>query len=147
FHLEHGGAATLELVDKGGSDRGGGPVRWDGGRVITAEFPFPIGFHPANVPVFHTNTLLDDAPAPTPLALAWASKEVEKKSGDARAIQFERIVGEITSALEPRFLRVPRAGKESRFLPVKDVAELERRRSEIELIARDRGMIPTEAAR
>ena len=39
------------------------------------------------------------------------------------------------------------AGKESRFLPVKDVAELERRRSEIELIARDRGMIPAEPAR
>lgn len=147
FHLEHGGPVTVELVDKVGSDRGGGPVRWNGRRLITEEFRFPVGFDPATVPVFNTNTFLVSAPALASLAMEWTYVEVEKKIGDARAVQFERIVGEITSALEPRFLRVPRAGKESRFLPVKDVAELERRRSEIELIARDRGMIPAEPAR
>ena len=52
------------------------------------------------------------------------------------------ILGELTAGLEPRFLRVPRSGALSRFLPVKDVPELEKRRPEIELIARERGMIP-----
>ncbi|XYH97232.1 hypothetical protein ACMHYB_57315 [Sorangium sp. So ce1128] len=67
--------------------------------------------------------------------------EVEKKIGDRKAIQFERLLGEITAALEPRFPRVPREGVASRFLPVKDVPELERRRPEIEAIARARGML------
>ena len=37
--------------------------------------------------------------------------EVEKKIGDARAVQFERILGELTKGVEPRFLRVPRDGR------------------------------------
>jgi UTP--glucose-1-phosphate uridylyltransferase len=36
---------------------------------------------------------------------------------------------------------VPREGTASRFLPVKDVPELERRRPEIEAVARARGML------
>ena len=71
----------------------------------------------------------------------WTYVEVEKKIGDRNAVQFERIVNEITSALEPRLLRVPREGDQSRFLPVKDTAELERRRPEIEAIAKARGFL------
>ena len=33
-----------------------------------------------------------------------------RRSAGAAAVQFERILGELTAALEPRFLRVPRAG-------------------------------------
>jgi UTP--glucose-1-phosphate uridylyltransferase len=40
-------------------------------------------------------------------------------------------VGELTSALPSNFLQVPRDGDRSRFMPVKDVPELERRRPEI----------------
>ena len=39
-------------------------------------------------------------------------------------------------------VRVSRDGKTSRFLPVKDNDELARRRPEIEIVARNRGMIP-----
>ncbi len=56
-------------------------------------------------------------------------------------VQFERLLGEVTVPLEPAFLRVPREGVESRFLPVKDREELARRASEIEAIARARGML------
>jgi UTP--glucose-1-phosphate uridylyltransferase len=38
-------------------------------------------------------------------------------------------------------LRVPREGVEARFLPVKDMAELERRGPEIEAIAKARGFL------
>jgi len=141
FHLSHGVALTVELVDKVGSDRGGGPVRWNGRPLITEEFRLPVGFDPAQVPVFNTNTFLVNAEALASLSMPWTYVEVEKKIGDHRAVQFERILGELTAGLEPRFLRVPRAGALSRFLPVKDVPELEKRRPEIELIARERGMI------
>jgi UTP--glucose-1-phosphate uridylyltransferase len=66
---------------------------------------------------------------------------VEKKVDDKAAIQFERLVGELTSHLDTRFLRVPRTGQEARFLPVKDHDELLLRRPEIELVAAHRGMI------
>jgi UTP--glucose-1-phosphate uridylyltransferase len=141
FHLDHGGPLTVELVDKVGSDRGGGPVRWNGKPIITEEFRLPVGFDPMTVPVFNTNTFLVDAPALKALSMEWTYVEVEKKIGEHQAIQFERLLGEITAGLPAHFLRVPREGTASRFLPVKDAAELERRRSEIEAIARARGML------
>jgi UTP--glucose-1-phosphate uridylyltransferase len=141
FHIEHGGKVTVEVVDKVGSDRGGGPVRWNDKKVIAEELRLPVGFDAATVPVFSTNTFLVTAEALEGLSMNWTYVEVEKKIGDRNAVQFERIVNEITSALEPRLLRVPREGDQSRFLPVKDTAELERRRPEIEAIAKARGFL------
>jgi UTP--glucose-1-phosphate uridylyltransferase len=141
FHLTHGKPLTVELVDKLGTDRGGMPIRWNGKPIITEEFRLPLGFDPTQVPVFNTNTFTVSAEALASLDMKWTYVEVEKKIGDKRAVQFERIMGELTAGLESRFLRVPREGAKSRFLPVKDVPELERRRPEIELIARERGMM------
>ncbi len=56
---------------------------------------------------------------------------VEKLVDGRPAVQFERLIGELTSALDSRFVHVPREGQRSRFLPVKDTAELEQRRPEI----------------
>jgi UTP--glucose-1-phosphate uridylyltransferase len=141
YHLSHGQPLTVELVDKVGSDRGGGPVRWDGRPIITEEFRLPIGFDPSSVPVFNTNTFLVSAPALQELSMEWTYVEVEKTIGKQKAVQFERLLGEITAALPARMLRVPRDGVASRFLPVKDVPELERRRPEIEAIVRARGLL------
>jgi UTP--glucose-1-phosphate uridylyltransferase len=141
FHREHGSPVTVEVVDKVGTDRGGVPVRWNKKPIVTEEFRLPLDFDPARVRVFNTNTFVVNADALQALSMEWTYVEVEKKIGDAKAVQFERIMGEITATLEPRFLRVPREGAASRFLPVKDVPELERRRPEIELIAKERGMI------
>jgi UTP--glucose-1-phosphate uridylyltransferase len=142
FHLAHGGPLTVELVDKVGSDRGGGPIRWNGRPIITEEFRLPVGFDPALVPVFNTNTFVVSAQALEQLAMEWTYVEVEKKVGAAVGVQFERLLGELTAGLAPRLLRVPRDGVASRFLPVKDIPELELRRPEIEAIARARGMLP-----
>ena len=141
YHLDRGVSVTVELVDKVGSDRGGGPVRWNDKPIITEEFRLPVGFDPTTVPVFNTNTFLVDAAALAALAMEWTYVEVEKKIGTRTAVQFERLLGEITAGLPSQFLRVPREGTVSRFLPVKDTAELERRRPEIEAIARARGML------
>ncbi len=141
WHLAHGGPVSVEVVDKVGSDKGGGPVRWNGRRIIAEEFRLPVGFDPKRVPVFNTNTFLVDARALAELAFDFTFVEVEKKVDDGTAIQFERLLGEITVPLEPRFVRVPREGLRSRFMPVKDNEELARRRPEIEAVARDRGML------
>ena len=141
FHLGHGAPVTVEVVEKVGTDRGGVPVRWNGRPIITEEFRLPLDFDPSTVRVFNTNTFLVNAEALASLAMEWTYVEVEKKIGDAKAVQFERLLGEITATLEPRFIRVPRTDAGSRFLPVKDMAELSKRRPEIEVIARERGMV------
>jgi UTP--glucose-1-phosphate uridylyltransferase len=71
----------------------------------------------------------------------WRFFAVNKQVGDVPVVQFERIVNEITGELPTVYLRLPRNGAASRFLPVKDPAELERRRPEIEAVARARGIL------
>lgn len=141
WHIEYGGELTVEVVDKVGSDRGGIPVRWKGRPVILEEFRLPRSFDPKGVRVFNTNTFLVDARALSALAMEFTWLEVEKSVEGRAAIQYERLIGEITTALDTRFLRVPREGEDSRFLPVKDSAELEARKSDIATIAARRGML------
>ena len=141
WHIAHGDSLSVELVDKVGSDRGGGPVRHRGRRIIAEEFRLPKGFDPASVPVFNTNTFVVDARALAKLDHEFSFVEVDKKVDELDAVQFERLLGEITVPLEPRFLRVPREGARSRFLPVKDHDELARRREAIRALATERGWI------
>lgn len=141
FHIERGAELTVEVVDKVGSDRGGIPVRWDERKVILEEFRLPRGFDPATVRVFNTNTFLADARALAGLAMEFTWLQVAKTVDDRRAIQHERLVGEMTTRLETSFLRVPREGTQSRFLPVKSNEELEVQRADIAAVARARGML------
>ncbi|MFO0592091.1 MAG: UTP--glucose-1-phosphate uridylyltransferase [Polyangiaceae bacterium] len=142
WFIERKEPLLVEVVDKVKGDKGGGPVRFEGRRMIVEEFRLPLDFDPATVPVFNTNTFLVEADALDALAMDWTYVEVEKKSDGKTAIQFERLLGEITAAIEPVFVRVPREGERSRFLPVKDVPELEKRRPEIDLALRSRGILP-----
>jgi UTP--glucose-1-phosphate uridylyltransferase len=141
FHLEHGLPVSCEVVDKLGSDRGGIPARWNGRPVVLEEFRLPEGFDPARVRVFNTNTFHFDARALLELDMPWTFFVVKKKVGEKPVVQFERLIGEVTSHLDTRFIRLPRDGERSRFLPAKDLAELTARRSEIEDVARARGML------
>lgn len=142
FQLSSGSAVTLEVVDKVGSDRGGIPVRLDGRPVVLEEFRIPPSFDPKSVSVFSTNVFHFDAKALAGLSMPWTFFRVTKQVDGRPALQFERLVNEVTSHLSSRFLRVPREGAASRFLPVKDNEELEARRAENELVARNRGMLP-----
>ena len=142
WHLDHGAPVSCEVVEKVGSDRGGIPVRLDNRPVVLEEFRLPTEFDPTTVRVFNTNTFLFDARALNDLEMEWTFFTVTKKVDGQPAVQFERLIGEVTSRLPTRFLKVPREGVRSRFLPVKDPAELQARQPEIEAVARARGMLP-----
>lgn len=141
WFIENRAALMVEVVDKVAGDRGGIPVLHEGRRKIVEELRLPLDFDPTTVGVFNTNTFLVDAQRLDELDMEWTYVEVEKKSDGRTAVQFERLLGELTFAIEPHLVRVPREGERSRFLPVKDVPELERRRPEIAAALSARGIL------
>ena len=124
WHIDHGASLTVEVVEKTG-DVGGIPARLDGRPVVLEDFRLPEVFDGDSVPYFNTNTFLCDAAVLEHLEPAWSWFRVEKTVDDRPAIQFERLVGELTSWLDSRFLLVPREGAASRFLPAKSWDDLE----------------------
>jgi UTP--glucose-1-phosphate uridylyltransferase len=139
-HIESGRSLTAEVVRKEPGDRGGTPARVDGVPQIVEAFRFPEGFDQDAIPVFNTNTFVLDAEAlDTSFPLTWF---VVRKQVDGReAIQFERLVGELTAFLPTQFLEVERTGPDGRFLPVKDPEELARRQPDITALLRARGVL------
>ncbi|MBI5482401.1 MAG: UTP--glucose-1-phosphate uridylyltransferase, partial [Deltaproteobacteria bacterium] len=139
--IETGREVMVEVCEKAAGDKGGIPVHALGRLQVLEEFRLPEGVDPAQVRVFNTNTFVVSARALAETPIEWHWFEVEKKVGGAVAIQFERLLQELTAALDAAYLTVPREGVRSRFLPVKDPDELVRRRAEIEAVARTRGML------
>jgi UTP--glucose-1-phosphate uridylyltransferase len=140
FHRSHAKPLTAEVVDLC-ADRGGVPVRWNGRAVILEDFRLPPSFDRAAVGVFNTNTFHVDAGALAEHDAEWTWFRVEKEVEGRPAIQYERLLGELTSHLETQYVRVPRDGPESRFLPVKDDDELDARRPEIIAALQARGVL------
>ncbi len=130
WHIEHGRELTGEVSPRG-SDKGGLAVRWNGRPVVLEDFRLPAGFDRESVDVFNTNTFLVDAAALAALDMPWTYFTVTKEVDGRPAIQFERLLGELTSGLDARFVEVPRSGPRGRFIPAKDFDELEARRPEI----------------
>jgi UTP--glucose-1-phosphate uridylyltransferase len=141
FHLRHGKPVTCEVVDKLASDRGGIPAWVDDTLCVLEEFRIPPSFDPQTVRVFNTNVFHFDAQALLGLRMPWTYFTVKKKVDGRDVVQFERLVGEVTSFLPTVYLRVPREGASSRFLPAKDNEELARRMTEIQAVARARGIL------
>ena len=137
---ERGIDVQCEVCRKEG-DKGGIPVHAEGKLQVLEEFRLPAGFDPATVDVFNTNTFLVRAEPLLHKPLAWTYFEVEKKVDGRPAIQFERLLQEITAQMPTVYLEVPRDGAASRFLSVKDFAELGKRRANIEQVGRARGMV------
>jgi UTP--glucose-1-phosphate uridylyltransferase len=147
---ERGTEVLVEVAPKVAGDRGGIPV-WaetqdEEGRVVPRlqvleEFRLPSGFDANSVRVFNTNTFLVTARALAHLKVRWSWFQVEKKVDGRAAVQFERLLQELTSATAAAYVRVPRDGAESRFLPVKDFDELAKRANEIRTVAEARGMM------
>lgn len=139
-HLESGKQITVEVADKAKGDKGGAPARVDGVLQIVEGFRFPSEFDQDTIPVFNTNSFVIDVDAlDRDFALSWfaVTKEVDGK----KAIQFERLVGELTAFLPTQALAVTREGPDGRFMPVKDPPELEARRAAIEELLRQRGAL------
>jgi UTP--glucose-1-phosphate uridylyltransferase len=147
---ERGTEVLVEVAPKVPGDRGGIPVWADAqdedGRVVRRlqvleEFRLPVGFDATSVRVFNTNTFLVSARALADLRVRWSWFQVEKKVDGRPAVQFERLLQELTSATGAAYVSVPRDGIESRFLPVKDFDELAKRAHEIRTVAEARGMM------
>ncbi|MDP9003040.1 MAG: UTP--glucose-1-phosphate uridylyltransferase [Myxococcota bacterium] len=150
WFIDNGADVMVEVAPKVAGDRGGIPVwadvRDDEDRVtrrlqVLEEFRLPKSFDAATVPVFNTNTFLVRAEALIRTRVRWSWFEVEKKVGDHIAVQFERLLQELSAAMRASYVRVPREGIASRFLPVKDNDELAARRDDIRAIANERGML------
>ncbi len=137
---EHAYDVQCEVCRKEG-DKGGIPVLAEGKLQVLEEFRLPSDFDPTTVNVFNTNTFLVRAEPLASRPLDWTYFEVEKVVGGEPAIQFERLLQEITAQMPSTYLEVPRDGEASRFLPAKNFEELATRRADIERVARSRGMI------
>jgi UTP--glucose-1-phosphate uridylyltransferase len=135
----------VEVAPKETGDRGGIPAWADapGGRrlQVLEEFRLPPGFDAAAVRVFNTNTFLVRAEPLLRAPIHWSWFEVEKKVEGRTAVQFERLLQELTAAMPAAYVRVAREGAAARFLPVKDHEELARRRDTIRQVAKARGMV------
>jgi UTP--glucose-1-phosphate uridylyltransferase len=143
--VESSAQVLVEVAPKVPGDRGGIPVWAGSGQArrlqVLEEFRLPPGFDPASVNVFNTNTFLVRADALLRAHAASTWFEVEKQVEGRVAVQFERLLQELTAAMPAMYVRVPRDGAEARFLPVKDNQELEKRRDEIRAVAQGRGMM------
>ncbi len=129
-HIKSLAEATVELAPKWPGDVGGAPYLVDGRLQLVEQLRYPDDFDPDIVNVFNTNTFHFRAEALNrDFDLGWYY--VEKSVGDRKAVQIERLIGELTKHLSSNFVRVKRMGQESRFFPVKTPEDLEAGREEI----------------
>lgn len=133
---------AVEVCDKEAGDRGGIPVHTAGKLQVLEEFRLPLGFDAAAVRSFNTNTFLISAEALQHAPFTWTYFDVAKKVEGNAVVQSERLLQEMTAHLDTLYVRVPRAGLSSRFLPVKDLDELELRRPILKELAAQRGLEP-----
>jgi UTP--glucose-1-phosphate uridylyltransferase len=143
----------VEVASKEPGDKGGIPVWADAvdqldpaGRParrlqVVEEFRLPKGFDAEQVRVFNTNTFLVRADLLLRANVKYTWFEVEKNVEGRVAVQFERLLQALTSAIEASYVHVPRDGTLSRFLPAKDYDDLARRGDQIRAVARARGML------
>ena len=130
-HILAGKEVTVEVAPRYPGDKGGAPVKVDGRVAIVEGFRFPETFDHESLAVFNTNTMVMNAEvfaSDPPLTWFRADKEVEGQ----KVVQFERLMGEITSFASSAFLSVPREGPEGRFLPVKTPADLQALQGELQ---------------
>ncbi len=113
--LESDAQLLVEVCRKQAGDRGGIPVEHDGRVQVLEEFRLPTDFDAATVQVFNTNTMWVRADALATVRVPWHWFVVEKKVDDRVAIQFERLLQELTSVLTTRYVEVPREGTAARF--------------------------------
>jgi UTP--glucose-1-phosphate uridylyltransferase len=140
MHVEGKNPISVELVETRAGDVGGFPARVGGRVAIVEAFRLPRSFDVATIPVFNTNTFVFDAAA---LArhpeLDWFA--VKKQVDGRDAIQFERLVGQLTEHLGVSWLLVPREGARSRFVPIKVPADLENGAADLAAVLSAQGVL------
>ena len=139
-HYQRGQAITVETVKAEAGDVGGAPARVDGRLQVVEAFRFPRQFPQDQLPVFNTNTfVLDAAAIDRDFDLTWF--QVRKQVDGREAIQFERLLGELTAHLPTGVLVVPRHPPDGRFEAIKEPDDLEKRREAIRATLVSRGVL------
>lgn len=138
LHLLNSSEMTIEVVRNRGNDVGGAPAIVEGKLQIVEAFRFPEGFPVDRLGYFNTNTFCfspSSLDRSFPLNWFMVTKHVEGR----KAIQFERLAGQLSAFLSCTIVAVERDGSGSRFSPIKDRPTLDRERERIvrTLIARE----------
>jgi len=118
FHIKSGNEMTTEVAAKDPGDRGGAPAVVDGKLQIVENFKFPKDFDQDTIPVMNTNSFVFTASAlKKEIELDWyaAIKDIDGR----KAVQFERLVHEMSIHLMAGFVVVPKEGPDGRFIPIK----------------------------
>jgi UTP--glucose-1-phosphate uridylyltransferase len=139
-HLASGAALTCEVAALRPGDKGGVPARVGGRLQVIEALRYPPGFVESQIPWFSTNSFmitLGEVDRDFPLDWFRVTKQVEGRP----AIQFERLVNQLTAFLPARALAVRRDGPDCRFLPVKDPGELRLRLPAIRSVLEARGTL------
>jgi len=129
-HIKHGTDITVEVAPKWPGDTGGSPYLVDGRLQLVEQFRYPKDFDPDIVKVFNTNTFHFTAKSlDRDFELGWYY--VRKDIDSRKAVQMERLIGELTRFLSTTYVQVKRTGADNRFLPVKTPEDLEAASEEI----------------
>jgi len=121
YHIEKKSEMTVELAEKYPGDKGGAPAVVNGRLEIVEQFKFPKDFNQDSVPVFNTATYIFSAAA-LDREFGLPFYYVEKKVGDKKVIQFERLAGDLSIFLKSEYVVVNRR---ERFFPIKTPQDLE----------------------
>jgi len=129
-HVKHGTDITVEVAPKWPGDTGGSPYLVDDKLQLVEQFRYPKDFDPDIVKVFNTNTFHFTAKSlDRDFEMGWYY--VRKNIDDHKAVQMERLIGELTRFLSTTYVQVKRTGTDNRFLPVKTPEDLEAAGEEI----------------
>ncbi len=122
-HLSGRMPMTVELCERLPTDVGGAPARVGGQVQIVEGFRMPKSFPAERLIGFNTNTFYFDWPVLDP-RLDLPFYPVAKLVDDKRAIQFERILGELSRHIPCQLLLVPRDAEQGLIYPVKNPEDL-----------------------
>lgn len=132
-HIQSSQQMTAELAPKWEGDAGGAPYTYNGKMQLVEQLRYPKDFDAGIVDVFNCNTITFTATAlEQPLELG--RYYVEKKVDGRPAIQIEHLIGEMSAHLTTNYLKIPREGSQSRFLPIKTPEDLITAKSDIDAI-------------
>ena len=118
---------TVELAQKYPGDKGGAPAVVDGHLEIVEQFKFPTDFNQDLISVFNTATYIFKADSLNK-KFNLPFYYVEKKTGDKKIIQFERLAGDLSLFLKTKYIVVNR---EERFFPIKTPQDMEKDREKL----------------
>jgi UTP--glucose-1-phosphate uridylyltransferase len=122
-HFDSGKMLSIETIDVSANDVGGAPLYVDNRLQLVEGFRYPPSFNPKQTTGFNANSFYFSWPALDP-TVALGFYPVAKKVGEQTAVQFERILGEVSKFVPTNYLRVPRDPETGRFLPVKTPEDL-----------------------